>query len=425
MRLCTVTGDQQYIKASAKFFVVSLAGGGGPMCVGRLDRPGRFQRDLSQKVEGHAGSVLDFDFNPFDDSMFASASEDTTIKLWSIPDDWEPTDESGLAKAGDNLTESLVDLTGHMKKVTLLRYHPTASNVLLSTSADLTTKVWDIEKGEAANTFSDFGDLVQDIVWDCRGDMYAASCKDKAVRFVDGRQGTLAQSIPQAHAGSKSVKLVYMGDTGKFMTVGASKQSAREMKIWDVKNLDKPLHTEKVDTASGAMIPLYDNDTNVIYLCGKGDGIVREYEFEDKAPFLHHLNDGFRSIVPAKGACLVPKRGLDVSIHETARILKVTSNDGIHPLSFQVPRKSDAFQDDIFPDCASAVPAHTAEQWFNGSSKAPLRTSLNPALLKSNGNDNKKKSFKTVSQLSKELDDANQRIKYLEGLLKENNVAFD
>jgi len=426
MRLCTVTGDQQYVKASAKYFVVSLAGGGGPMCVERLDRPGRFQRDVSQKVEGHAGSVLDVDFNPFDDSMFASASEDTTIKLWSVPEDWEPTDDQGLAKPGDNLTESLVDLTGHMKKVTLLRYHPTASNILLSTSADCTTKVWDIERGEAVTTFTEMQDLVHDIIWDVRGDMYATSCKDKAVRFVDGRQGTLACSIPMAHEGSKSVKLTYMGDCGKFMTVGASKQSAREMKIWDIKNLDKPLHTEKIDTSSGAMIPLYDNDTKVIYLCGKGDGIVREYEFEDKAPYLHKLNEGFRSTVPAKGACMVPKRGLDVSKHETARILKVTSNDGVHPLSFQVPRKSDAFQDDIFPDCTSAVPAHSAEQWFNGSSKAPQRMSLNPALQNGNGNGNhKKKSFKTVATLSKELDDANSRIKYLEKLLKENNVAFE
>ena len=29
---------------------------------------------------------------------------------------------------------------------------------------------------------------------------------------------------------------------------------------------------------------------------------MRLYEFEDKAPYLHKLNDGFRSTVPAKGA---------------------------------------------------------------------------------------------------------------------------
>jgi hypothetical protein len=53
--------------------------------------------------------------------------------------------------------------------------------------------------------------------------------------------------------------------------------------------------------------------------------------------------------------------------------------------------------------------------------------SLNPALQNggSNGSNHKKKKFKTVATLSKELDKSNQRIAYLEGLLKANNIAFD
>lgn len=392
------------------------------MCVGRLDRPGRFEGGTSQLVQGHTGSVLDCDFNPFDDTMFASASEDTTIKLWGIPDDWEPTNESGMAKQGPNLTESLTDLTGHKKKVTLLRYHPTASNVLLSTSADYTVKTWDVEHGEAV-TSADMPDLAQDIVWDIRGDQYATSCKDKTVRIYDARKAEVVASMEAAHEGTKSTKLSFLGDSGKIMTCGASKQSQREIKIWDLKNLAKPLHSETVDTASGALIPMYDNDTKVLYLCGKGDGQLRIFEFEDKEPYIHKLNDGYRSTRPTKGICLIPKRGVDVSMHETARMLKLTNNQGIHPLSFQVPRKSDAFQDDIFPDCISPVAAHTAEAWFGGSSKEPVTMSLDPA--KAGGEAAKKKKFKTVSQLSKELETANKRIEYLEKKLKENSIAFD
>mmetsp|Transcript_12043 Transcript_12043/g.17657 ORF Transcript_12043/g.17657 Transcript_12043/m.17657 type:complete len:449 (-) Transcript_12043:315-1661(-) len=422
MRLSTVTGDQQYIKASSKYFVVALQGGGGPMCVGRLDRPGRFDQGTSPVVHGHKGSVLDFDFNPFDDTMFASASEDTTIKVWGIPDEWEPTDDQGLFKAGENLTESLTDLVGHKKKVTLLRYHPTASNILLSTSADSTVKTWDVEKGEAITSI-DVPDLTQDIVWDHKGDAYATSCKDKNVRICDARSASVSISIESAHEGRKSTKLAFLGESTKFLTSGASKTSSREIKIWDLKNLSKPLCTETVDTASGALIPLYDQDTNVIYLCGKGDGQIRLFEFEDKAPYLHKLNDGYRTTKPTKGICLLPKRGLNVMKHETARLLKLTNNSGVHPLSFYVPRKSDAFQDDIFPDCAAPSHAHSGDQWFSGSSKNPVTMPLNPAL--SGGKAVKKKSFKTVSSLSKELDEANKRIQYLETKLTENNIAFD
>lgn len=418
-----MTGDQQYIKASAKYFAVSLAGGGGPLSIGRLDRPGRFEFGTSPVVEGHTGSVLDVDFNPFDDSMFASGSEDTTIKLWSIPEDWEPTDEKGNAKKGENLSESLTDLVGHKKKVTLLRFHPTASNVLASTSADYTVKLWDVEKGETISNFDGMTDLAHDIVWDVRGDCYATSCKDKVVRFMDARQGSLSQSIDGAHDGVKSVKISYLGETGKFLTSGASKQSGREVKIWDLKNLAKPLLTEKIDTASGALLPLYDSDTGVIYLCGKGDGIIRMYEFEDKEPYLHKLNDGYRSSKSAKGICMVPKRGLNVMACETARLLKVTNTQGIHPLTFTVPRKSDAFQDDIFPDCAAPIPAHSADQWLSGSSKLPVTMSLNPAQQKKNHV--KKKKFKTVGSLTAELEEAKKRIRHLEHKLTENNISLD
>lgn len=418
MRLSTVTGDQQYIKASSKYFVLALQGGGGPMCVGRLDRPGRFDQGSSQLVVGHKGSVNDCDFNPFDDSMFASASEDTTIKIWEIPEDWEPTDENGYSKSGTDLSESLIDLEGHGKKVTLVRYHPTASNILLSASADNTVKAWNIETGDSVLS-SDIGDSIQDIVWDFKGDAYAASCKDKSVRIFDVREGAgkVSFSIDPAHAGRKCKKIQFMGDTTKILTTGASATSNREIKIWDLKNLSQPIATETIDTASGALIPLYDQDTNVIYLCGKGDGQIRIFEFEDKEPFLHKLNDGYRSTKPTKGICMVNKRGMEVMKHESARLLKLTNDNGLHPLRFFVPRKSDAFQDDIFPDTASTDPAHSGDAWLGGSSKDPVTMSMNPS-VSGNGGGSKKKKFLSVATLSK-------RVTYLENLLKENNIPFN
>jgi coronin-1B/1C/6 len=433
-----VTGDQQYAKASAKYFATGMQGGGGPFYVNRLDRPGRFEIATSQYVTGHSGAVLDFDWSPFDDSMLATASEDTTIRIWSIPDDWEPTDENGNAKEGQNLTESAAELKGHKKKVTLLRYHPTANNTLLSTGADYTVKVWDIESSQAVTSFDDLTNLVHDIVWDQRGDMFACSCKDKNVRMVDGRTGKMESEIVKAHDGTKSVKLVYANDSGKFFTFGASKQSAREIKVWDIKNLSEPIHTESVDTAAGAMIPLWDADTNILYLCGKGDGTVRLYEYEDKSPFIFKLSDGFRSNTPGKGYCMVPKRGLNIMKHETARIMKVTNSTGIHPLNFYVPRKSDAFQDDIFPKTPAATPACTFAEWMAGASKDPVLMSVDPAVRGANGGggngaEKKPKIFKSVSQLSKDLAAAQKRIEQLEGssgsapapAAAENNVAND
>ncbi|KAL7486734.1 hypothetical protein ACHAW6_012334 [Cyclotella cf. meneghiniana] len=424
-RLSTVTGDQQYIKASAKYFAVALFGGGGQVYVGRHDRPGRFSPGSTPTLHGHSGAILDFEWNPFDDAMLATASEDTTVKIWSIPDDWEPIDDKGCSKAGSDVTDSLVDLVGHAKKVNLLRFHPTANNILMSTSSDYTVKIWDIETAQNLTTFEDMTDLCQDIVWDFRGDNYATACKDKAVRFVDARSATLTAKIQQAHGGVKGVKVLYMGESGKILTTGHSRQSGREVKIWDLKNLSKPLVTEKIDNAAGVLMPMYDPDTNVVYLCGKGDGNIRTCEFEDKAPYFHKLNDGFRSTTALKGVCMVPKRALDIMGCESARLLKVTNESGVQPLSFYVPRKSDAFQEDIFPDTASNVPAHTAEEWLSGSSKPPETISLNPGMSNHSNGGATKKKFSTVSSLTAELKKANLRIKYLEEKLAKAGISSD
>ncbi|KAL7539649.1 hypothetical protein ACHAWF_006473 [Thalassiosira exigua] len=423
-RLSTVTGDQQYIKASSKYFAVALFGGGGVVYVGRHDRPGRFVPGATPTLHGHAGAILDFEWNPFDDSMLATASEDTTIKIWHIPEDWEPINARGASKQGSDITESMADLSGHMKRVNLLRFHPSASNVLASTSSDCTVKLWDIEAGHEMSTFDDMQDLCQDIVWDYRGDNYATACRDKAVRFVDARKGSVGSKINQAHDGVKSVKVVYMGESGKVLTTGHSRASGREVKIWDLKNLEKPLHTEKIDTAAGVLMPLYDVDTNVIYLCGKGDGNIRTCEFEDKKPYFHRLGDGFRSTTALKGVCLVPKRGLNIMKCESARLMKVTNESGVQPLSFYVPRKSDAFQPDIFPNTASANPAHTAEEWWGGSSKGPELESLNPA-KKGAMNGHGVKKMKSVGALGSSLKKAEARIRYLEGKLDAAGIPYD
>lgn len=394
--------------------------------VHRLDRPGRFDIASCSYVHGHTGAVLDMDWNPFDDSLLATASEDTKIKIWKIPEEWEPTDAQGNANPGKPLEESMAELSGHRKKVTLLRYHPTAANTLLSTSGDYTVKIWDVEHQKAAVTFKDCDNIVHDILWDYTGDQFACTSKDKKVRIVDARANECVAET-QCHDGAKSIKVIFVNDSGKVFTFGSSAQSTREIKVWDIYNMDKPLYTEAVDTAAGAMIPLWDGDTNVLYLCGKGDGIVRLYEYEDKEPFIFKLNDGFRSNIPGKGYCMVPKRGLNIMGHETVRILKITNNEGVHPLVFEVPRKSDAFQDDIYPPTNASIPAHSHAEWMQGSSKAPVKMSLDPkdkgCIVEAEA-PTKKKTFKTVASVSKELEEAHARIQYLEEKLKEANVEF-
>jgi coronin-7 len=72
------------------------------------------------------------------------------------------------------------------------------------------------------------------------------------------------------------------------------------------------------------LIPLYDPDTNMMFLAGKGDITVQFLEVTDRDPY---LIEGIRHTgEQTKGACLVPKRALKVMEAEVNRVLQVSFN---------------------------------------------------------------------------------------------------
>ena len=218
--------------------------------------------------------------------------------MWRIP-------EGGLT---GNLTAPLQDLRGHDKKVLLLRFHPTASHVLASVSADQTVRLWDVEHGTSLHDLPKdvHPEPILDVAWDYRGETYLTSCKDKAVRIVDPRAATVGCTIPTAHEGSKSTKLVWAGTLDHFVSVGFTKFSARQFKVWDPRHTSQEVKKVDMDQAAGTIMPFYDADTNVLYLAGKGDGNVRYYEVLGESPHVQALSE-YKSAVAARGMAWVPK----------------------------------------------------------------------------------------------------------------------
>jgi coronin-1B/1C/6 len=215
---------------------------------------------------------------------------------------------------------------------------------------------------------------------------------------------------------------------GLIASTGFTKRSSRQIKTWDPRKLDKELTCLDLDTSAGVLMPFYDADCNIMYVGGKGDGNVKYFEM---------LSDGgifplgtYSSNLAQKGLCMVPKRALDVMKIEHCRILKLAT-DTVLPLSFKVPRKSDAFQEDLYPDTYGGIAVHpSAQDWFQGSDKDPILVSADPAKAggSSTAVDVKKVTVaaapKTNSQLTKELKAAEARIAELEKMLKDNNISF-
>lgn len=67
------------------------------------------------------------------------------------------------------------------------------------------------------------------------------------------------------------------------------------------------------------------------------DGNIRFYEMVDEQPFVFYLSE-HKSADPQRGLAFMPKRYLNVSECEIARVYKVHT-DRVEPISFKVPRK--------------------------------------------------------------------------------------
>jgi coronin-2 len=158
--------------------------------------------------------------------------------------------------------------------------------------------------------------------------------------------------------------VVFLGESGNLFTTGFSKFSDRQYAVWSQEDLSQPLVQETIDSSSGVLVPHYDPDTRMIYVAGKGDGNVRYYEVVDGAPWVCYLSQ-FISGAPQKGFGVLPKRGVDVTTCEVFRLYKLhATKDVVEPISMIVPRKSDSFQDDIYPETAAPVPALTGRQTY-------------------------------------------------------------
>ncbi|XP_065580906.1 coronin-2B-like isoform X1 [Artemia franciscana] len=361
--------DSNCCAVNPKFIaVVTETAGGGSFVVIPLEKTGRLDFTTG-RVVGHSGPVLDVKWNPFNDNVIASCSEDTTIKIWYIPD-------NGL---NANLKDWLVDLHGHRRRVAYLEWHPTAENILASAGLDHLIIIWNISHGEAVTVIDSHHDVIYSMSFNREGNLLATTCKDKKLRILDPRSGKTV-SEGSCHVGSRATKVLYLGDSGQLFTTGFSRNSNREYALWSQQNLNEPLRRETIDSSSGVLFPFYDHDTRMIYVAGKGDGNIRFFEVVSESPWIHYLGQ-FLSGFPQRGLGFMPKRGCDTSQCEVFRFYKLHITRNIcEPISMIVPRKSDSFQADLYPDTVAPTPAMSAEEWISGKNKPPVLLSMRSGL---------------------------------------------
>jgi platelet-activating factor acetylhydrolase IB subunit alpha len=127
--------------------------------------------ELERTVKGHTKAVLDVDFGgPKAGILLASCSSDLTIKLW------DPANEY----------KNIRTLTGHDHSVSAVRFIPSAAGeYLVSASRDKTLRIWEVATGYCVKTIQGHVDWVRDVAPSFDGRWLLSVGNDQSARLWD------------------------------------------------------------------------------------------------------------------------------------------------------------------------------------------------------------------------------------------------
>lgn len=136
--------------------------------------------------------------------------------------------------------------------------------------------IWNVGTGEILVHIDSHPDIVYSACFNWDGSKLVTTCKDKKIRIYDPRTAEL-ESEAMCHEGSKATRAIFLRH-GLIFTTGFNRSSERQYSLRTPDALSDPIVMVELDTSNGVMFPLYDPDTNLIYLCGKGDSVIRYFE---------------------------------------------------------------------------------------------------------------------------------------------------
>nr|XP_046270726.1 coronin-7 isoform X1 [Scatophagus argus] len=364
----TTPGESDGFCVNPQRVAVPLAISGGQIAIFERSQPGRLP-DTALPTIQNSVNVVDLSWDPFDNHRLAVAGDDAKIRVWQVP-------ERGLK---ETLTEPELTLQGHTEKIYSIKFHPLASGLLVSSSYDLTVRLWNLDSGDQVKLLTGHQDQVFGMAWSPDGKLLATVCKDGKVRIYDPRKASTPVQEGPGPEGHRGARVVWVCE-GKYLLVsGFNSRSERGLYLYSADSLSSgAIASTNVDVSPSTLIPFYDPDTSVIILTGKGDTRVLIYEIVPDAPYFFECSS-FNSPDPHKGLAFLPKMECNVRDVEIAVGLMLTKTT-IEPVAFRVPRvKKEFFQDDLYTDTAVCwEPALTASAWLSGSNGQHKKISLKP-----------------------------------------------
>ncbi|OAV92610.1 hypothetical protein PTTG_04159 [Puccinia triticina 1-1 BBBD Race 1] len=378
----TFPADREIIKSTSSFFLVPIGGPGGRLGVHQMINKGRLPTRLPCLI--NVANIVAFEVDQLDQGRVYVAGDDSKVRVFRVP-------KEGLQE--DCLNTELILSTLNMDRISLIKPHPTAKDILLTISEDRNKpciRLW--YTGQVDDTSKPLNELqlpsgaISSASWSLDGSLLAFANKNKTLYILDPRGEDDKQwSQGSTHGSSRPVQVTWTDARSHLLTSGFSSTGMREVKLCRV---DHQQHTIEslaqisFDNSPAGFFIHYDPDTSIGFCWSKGERTTylielietpnpnanppqSTFKFDRLTPFVHStIQLGYSFFI---------KQVLDIKAVEVARALRLTGSQ-VEVVSFKIPRnRSEFFQDDIFCDTRDLLTPtfKNGQDWFNlGQNKA-------------------------------------------------------
>lgn len=173
-------------------------------------------KELLKNLPGHTSRIYDLAFSP-DGKLLASASGDSTVRIWNIP-------EGNLNKV----------IQGHTSHVFSVDFRSDSQRIVTA-GGDRTARVWQVNSGAEVAVFKGHTEEVLGAAFSPDGSRVASVGDDGTVRIWQAASGNETQLIQH---GADGVFAVDFHPNGRLIAVGAANG---ELGIWNASNGNRTL----------------------------------------------------------------------------------------------------------------------------------------------------------------------------------------